>query len=982
MTHNKFRWKILVLIWLCVNLSFHATAQISSGGMPYSYTITSPRSTQYIEFENVENNSFVVTDLDMDAIRDEIEALNTCVNCSSGFYYGKEQDVQIDFFEAAQIIETTGNKNVWILKIESAMAEGFQLICSNFYIAEGGKLFIYNEDRSMLLGAFTSENNRADNIFVTQHISGSNIYIEYVAPTGAESSVIFIDKLVYIFDNFFSESKGPFSDEGAAECQTNTSCLAVDTYDIEVKSTVLILGPSGADYWGICTGVLINDGFNYASRTKPFLLTANHCYEHINEYDFSTYSDVSKWVFLFRHEATSCTSDGSDLPSSRKNSANGGGVLSRDEKSQKSDYLLIELNNSVNQISRNNDVVFAGYDVNPPDNIPGGSYNRASFIHHPKGDVKKITLLEEEAQSVGWNKPGNDHWEMKATAGFKGEPGSSGAPLFNKDHQVIGLCHGGNDEITCDSPKNEYATVFGKLSVAYAEDDLFGYLLSDYSSSYTHTPPPASESLVISCEQKTKSLANEPGGVLQVKITGDYYQDDEEIVIYLTVNKTANDREVSYSSPHILPSNIYYVDNSVVKLALNPNFPDFIKPVYEDFELPPFSEEGVYRGLISIARESSDYERVVFFEFDLIVSPKGYCACEGNFRLTVAEEKVRYSPESEIGFTESLDLKNELTYDSLVFSSHPDCFFVYNNYFHPRYVGVFRRTLTINDVDVSIEEFETAKEYVSTNPGSYYEPKYYNIAHLLTPGVNKVEVMLDLADGYDAGKYIFRLPPQPNKTFRAPFYLSAIERGKHAYSQNFRIIVANCDGSKVVDKANDPLLSTIPSDEKIAGMGTIEIKDIELEDNRYEVEAFKKIVLKPGTKIKSGTYFKASIVPCEEISNPHSRSLEIEDPLLMEEPVSYEAETDKYLSDEAQLLDDSSSIVIYPNPTTGLITVASYSFMQIEKVQVIGSGGVLLMEVPINDASGAVDVSHLTPGTYILKIFSEGKFITQTIIKQ
>ena len=65
-------------------------------------------------------------------------------------------------------------------------------------------------------------------------------------------------------------------------------------------------------------------------------------------------------------------------------------------------------------------------------------------IHHPSGDVKKISLYNGLTQAAAWNElPNHFHWMIPTWTKGITEPGSSGSPLFDNHGRVVGHLHGG-----------------------------------------------------------------------------------------------------------------------------------------------------------------------------------------------------------------------------------------------------------------------------------------------------------------------------------------------------------------------------------------------------------------------------------------------------------------------------------------------------------------------------------------------------------
>lgn len=105
----------------------------------------------------------------------------------------------------------------------------------------------------------------------------------------------------------------------------------------------------------------------------------------------------------------------------------------------------------------------AGWDLSAdaPENI--------YTIHHPTGDVKKISYYKGVTQLSHWlEAPRMFHWKVPTWTKGSTERGSSGAPMFNSRGLIVGHLHGGS--ASCYMP-NGY--------------DNFGGLYFDWSSGPT-----------------------------------------------------------------------------------------------------------------------------------------------------------------------------------------------------------------------------------------------------------------------------------------------------------------------------------------------------------------------------------------------------------------------------------------------------------------------------------------------------------------
>jgi hypothetical protein len=109
----------------------------------------------------------------------------------------------------------------------------------------------------------------------------------------------------------------------------------------------------------------------------------------------------------------------------------------------------------LNTIPANYDVYFNGWNR---DNTPITIAPNTTMIHHPFGDIKKITVDTQAAVIYGsqlnWGgvygiSPANSHWKTVPDIGIQ-QPGSSGSPLFDASKRIRGQLHGGSV-----SPLNE-----------------------------------------------------------------------------------------------------------------------------------------------------------------------------------------------------------------------------------------------------------------------------------------------------------------------------------------------------------------------------------------------------------------------------------------------------------------------------------------------------------------------------------------------
>jgi hypothetical protein len=107
----------------------------------------------------------------------------------------------------------------------------------------------------------------------------------------------------------------------------------------------------------------------------------------------------------------------------------------------------------LNPIPASYDVYFNGWNRDNATTVlsPG-----TTMIHHPVGDIKKITLDTHAAvifqSTLDWGgifgvSPAGTHWKTIPDVGIQ-QPGSSGSPLFDANKRIRGQLHGGSVSMT------------------------------------------------------------------------------------------------------------------------------------------------------------------------------------------------------------------------------------------------------------------------------------------------------------------------------------------------------------------------------------------------------------------------------------------------------------------------------------------------------------------------------------------------------
>ena len=422
-----YNCKNIFLLLLGVIFSTATTAQISQGGSPLNWENATYQPT--FEMHNM-------PDIDIAALA--LEDAVTDLHKEAPWRFGVEQEVALNLENSGTWTFEDG-MHVWRLGFNCPNALNVSFMLSRFVLPKEAQLYVYNAQRTAFLGSFTLENNKDWGGLSLGVLDGSSMILEYhESPASHGMGEIEVNQVIHGYRSLLNHQDavlaemtdrlGPFGNSGA--CNINVNCPEGADWQTEKRSVALIVN-GGSAY---CTGALIN---NTANDGTPYFLTANHCIGTPNT-----------WVYYFNHESSSCS--GTTGPTNQ--SVSGGSLLVQNGGS---DFALIQLS-SAPPASYN--VEYAGWDNS------GSTPSSAVGIHHPSGDLKKICFENNapyQSSTGGAQVWWIDQWELGVT-----EPGSSGSPLFDNNHRIIGQLYGGAAACSGSVNNGQY-DFYGRFNVSW-----------------------------------------------------------------------------------------------------------------------------------------------------------------------------------------------------------------------------------------------------------------------------------------------------------------------------------------------------------------------------------------------------------------------------------------------------------------------------------------------------------------------------------
>lgn len=344
---------------------------------------------------------------------------------------------------------------LWRLAVRASGATDLRLAFDRYALPPGATLYVIGAD-GYYQGPYDGS-DASDARFDAPVVPGDTAMLELRVPADAALApgAFELSRVGAGFRDVFGRGKsGSVGLSGA--CNINVACPLGQAYPDEVRAVGYyeFQAAGSRDYY-MCSGTLLAD---VPRSGRDWFVTAAHC--------ISAASEAASIVVYWNYQSAQCS----------RLVAPPGGYFNDDQHGAVLRATRTDVDVTLLELGGNADPAWnrfrAGWDASgaPPAGTIG--------IHHPSGDVKKITAGPPPATTgnciLDAPTAADTHWMAGPYTQGTTEGGSSGSGLFaaagsGQPRRLIGTLSGGDAECSSTSPSapNAGTDCYGKFSVAW-----------------------------------------------------------------------------------------------------------------------------------------------------------------------------------------------------------------------------------------------------------------------------------------------------------------------------------------------------------------------------------------------------------------------------------------------------------------------------------------------------------------------------------
>ncbi len=336
----------------------------------------------------------------------------------------------------------TGGRMLWRLRVLVPGVEHLNFGFSRFNMPPSATMIIAGLDGTDATQRFTTASATPKGTLWTRVIRADEVMLECVLDQSDRQAFGTGVELVSIGKGYRGfKSAGGQNTSGS--CNIDVHCSEGLPWWCEIDSVAGYTSVHDGGTW-LCSGGLIN---NTSQNSDYLFLTADHCNVFANNGD--------TMVLYWNYQNSTCRPPGSgesggEGDGSLSQTTNGATVL---VSRASCDMKLVRL---TGQPPAAYGVTWAGWSRTTSPTVGAG-------VHHPSGAAKRISIPSSVADQ-------GQYWRVYWAAGIT-EGGSSGSPLFDADHRIIGQLYGGQSSCQAQDEWDDYGS-----SLVDAWDLLSSYL--------------------------------------------------------------------------------------------------------------------------------------------------------------------------------------------------------------------------------------------------------------------------------------------------------------------------------------------------------------------------------------------------------------------------------------------------------------------------------------------------------------------------
>ncbi len=434
--------KALIYLFIFMTTQF-VFSQVQSNYYPDGNAL---KETTDIDSNYKAQTSLTLPDFNLAAMIEEDRRIEQLEEARP-YRFGKAFDTNITV-DVGKDGEEINENLVWSMEFYSKKALSINFVLEELELADNAELYIFNDNNTMVYGPVTSTSNKKEDVFLTDLIFGDRVTVYVKEPKQSKRSSRFnIKRVVHAYRGFNGEMTGgtPGSSES---CNNNLACF-YPLWSAPGQSVALTLLPNGNEH---CSGCLLT---TTDQSFRPYFLTAFHCADTNQNDVLSTTerNNAQNWMYKFGFKRVGCSNTSLYYNWSTSNGATfraGWG---------NTDFLLMELQNFGDKNSYSGNISYAGWDRRA--NAPSSG----ASIHHPAGDLAKISAENNPFQTSSWSGT-NNHWLVNFDDGVV-QHGSSGSPIFNQNQRVVGQLHGNQFYNSSNSYCSQSRAEYGRFNLSW-----------------------------------------------------------------------------------------------------------------------------------------------------------------------------------------------------------------------------------------------------------------------------------------------------------------------------------------------------------------------------------------------------------------------------------------------------------------------------------------------------------------------------------